>query len=138
MKYIKYIIEGFVEVIGLLPLALILHILSSTPDSPLFKLPSLVNVRPSMIVLIYFIYTIYSVIVIVAITKLFDKSIRSSKALSIKAVGWIIALVVIIFVFNNQLFNNSEAIPEVLIWLIVVCIGSIITYYKNRRRDNGK
>ena len=138
MRYIKYVIEGFVEVIGLLPLALILRALSSTPNSPLFNLPSLVNVKPSMIVLIYLIYAVYGVVVIVAITKLFDKSIKKSKALSIKAVGWVIALIVIIFIFNNQLFNNSEVIPEVLIWVMIICIGNIIAYYKNRRRSNGK
>ena len=138
MRYIKYVIEGFVEVIGLLPLALILRALSSTPNSPLFNLPSLVNVKPSMIVFIYLIYAVYGVVVIVAITKLFDKSIKKPRAISIKAVGWIIALIVIIFIFNNQLFSNSEVIPEVRIWLVVVGLGNLIAYYKNRRRSNEK
>ncbi len=138
MRYIKYVIEGFVEVIGLLPLALILQTLSSTPNSPLFNLPSLVNVKPSMILFIYLIYAVYGVVVIVAITKLFDKSIKKSKVFSIKAFGWVIALIVIIFIFNNQPFNNSEVIPEVLIGFIVVGLGNLIAYYKNRWRSNGK
>jgi hypothetical protein len=138
MRYTKYIIEGFVEVIGLLPLTLILHALSSAPNLPIFNLPTLVTVKPYMIALIYLIYAIYGIIVVIAIVKLFDKSIKRSKALCIKAVGWVTALIVIIFIFNNQLFSNSEVIPEVCIWLIVVSAGNIIAYYKNKKRSNGK
>ena len=138
MRYIKYVSEGFVEVISLLLFYLILYLLSIVSNLPLFKLHSLVNVKTSMIDLTYMIYAIYGGIAIWLIKGKFDKTIKTPKILSIKAVGWIIALFVIIFIFNNQLFNNSEVIPEVLIWVMIVCIGNIITYYKNRRRDNGK
>lgn len=111
------VIEGFVEVIGLLPLALILHLLETQVNSNF--LPAIATV-----------FIVYIVIAIVVIKKKFIESVKNRKAVVIKSVGWIIALIIIIFVFNNPLFSKSEVIPETAIWIIIVAIGNIIGYLK--------
>lgn len=111
------VIDGFVEVIGLLPLALILHLLETQVNS---------NFIPAIAT----VFVVYIIIAIVVIKKKFIESVKNRKAVVIKSVGWVIAIVIIIFVFNNPLFSKSEVIPETAIWLIIVAIGNIIGYLK--------
>lgn len=116
-KNMKQVIEGFVEVIGLLPLALILSLLEAQVNSDFLSA-------------IVMVFVVYIVIAIVVIKEKFIESVKNRRAVVIKSVGWIIALVIIIFVFNNPLFSKSEVIPETVIWFIVVAIGNIIGYLK--------
>jgi len=107
MNYIKYLIEGFVEIIGLLPFALILQFLIHYAKSP-FLLTIIV-------VLIVYIITIFA-----TIKSIFYKTIKTRKTMTVKAIGWIIALIIIVFIFNNEIFTNSEVIPETIIWVTIV------------------
>lgn len=116
----KHIIEGFVEIIGLLPFALILRLLETQINS---------NLLPAIAAF----FVVYIIIAIVVVKEKFIESVKNRKAVAIKAVGWIIALIIIIFAFSNPLFSKSEVIPETIIWLVVVGLGNLITYYKNRR-----
>jgi len=107
MNYIKYLIEGFVEIIGVLPFALILQLLIHYAKSP-FLLSIIV-------VLIVYIITIF-----VTIKSIFYKTIKTRKTMTVKAIGWIIALIIIVFIFNNEILTNSEVIPETIIWITIV------------------
>jgi len=107
MNYIKYLIEGFVEIIGVLPFALILQLLIHYAKSP-FLLSIIV-------VLIVYIITIF-----VTIKSIFYRTIKTRKTMTVKAIGWIIALIIIVFIFNNEILTNSEVIPETIIWITIV------------------
>lgn len=127
MKYIKYILEGFVEVIGLIPTSLILQSVLNIPNFLIKN--KLVTISPIPIIVV----SIVAIVIIITVMKqIFIESIKNTKTVTIKTIGWIIALFVIIFVFNNPLFSNLEVIPEVLIWLVVVGLGNLIAYYKNK------
>ena len=116
MRYIKYVIEGFIEVIGLLPLALILGLLETQINY---------NFLPTIVM----VFIVYIIIAIVVAKENFIESVKNRRAVVIKAIGWVIALVIIIFAFNNPLFSKSEVIPETVIWVIIVAIGNIIGYW---------
>ena len=115
----KHIIEGLVEVIGLLPLALILHLLKIQANS---------NFLPAIVM----IFIVYIVIAIVVIKEKFMESIKNRRAVVGKAVGWFVAIFIISFVFNSPLFSKSEVIPEAVIWLIIVAIGNSIGYLRRK------
>jgi hypothetical protein len=88
-----------------------------------------VTISPIPIIVV----SIVAIVIIITVMKqIFIESIKNTKTVTIKTIGWIIALFVIIFVFNNPLFSNLEVIPEVLIWLVVVGLGNLIAYYKNK------
>lgn len=113
----RHVIEGFVEVIGLLPFALILRLLETQVNS---------NFLPATVV----VFIAYIVIAIVVIKEKFTDSVKNLRAVVIKAIGWTIALALIIFAFNTPLFSKSEVIPEITIWFIIVAMGNIIGYMK--------
>jgi len=109
MKYIKYLIEGFVEIIGLLPFALILQFLIHYAKSP-------------FLLSIIAVLIIYIIIIFVTIKSIFYKTIKTRKTMAVKAVGWFIALIIIVFIFDNKTFADSEVIPETIIWITIVVL----------------
>ena len=125
----KYVIEGFLETISSLIPSLIFLLFRVVLNPPLFKLKSIVNVKPSMISLSILIYIVGYVIVLFVIFKTFDKSIKMPRQMAIKAVGWLIA-VIMLFVFNDRLFTNLDVLPETIISIAVVILGNIFAYHK--------
>ncbi|MEM3204576.1 MAG: hypothetical protein QW232_10275 [Saccharolobus sp.] len=133
MDYIKIIVEGFIEVIGLIPTSLILQLLPSIQNASIKN--QLVTISPLPIIVVFIVYIFIAIFII---RDNFKESISAPRVMSIKLFGWIIAIMVIISVFKNPLFDNLEVIPETMVWLVVVGIGNTIAYYKNKRESNGR
>jgi len=109
MNYIKHLIEGFVEIIEVLPFVLILQLLIHYAN-PTFLLP------------IITVLIVYIFIILETNKSIFYRTIKTRKTMAVKAIGWLIALVIIIFIFNNKIFTNSEVIPETIIWITIVVL----------------